>query len=213
MGQKDNIGFHRSADKPSHPVKTGVEFGPEMYRKIDEYIIRDWQMEDAPSIAKYANNRKIWMNLRDALPHPYSLKDAQSFISQVIISNPITVFAIATQSEAIGSIGLMLGKDVNRFTAEIGYWLAEPFWGKGIMTQAVKSMTAYAIHDLRLHRIFAEPYSTNPASARVLEKAGFICEGILRSNAFKDGNVLDQLLYSYVGKTSEQQSPLTKTGR
>jgi len=173
-----------------------------MHRKIGEYIIRDWRMEDAPSIAKYANNRKIWINLRDAFPYPYSLQDAESFISRVIEANPITVFAIATQSEAIGSIGLMVGKDVHRYTAEMGYWLAEPFWGKGIMTQAVKSMSSYAIHNLKLDRIFSEPYSTNPASVRVLEKAGFICEGMLRSNVFKDGKVLDQYLYSYVGKAN-----------
>jgi [ribosomal protein S5]-alanine N-acetyltransferase len=179
-------------------------FGSEMYRKIGEYIIRDWQVEDAPSIAKYANNRKIWMNLRDSFPNPYSLQDAENFLSRVIEANPRTIFAIATESEAIGSIGLMSGKDVHRFTAEMGYWLAEPFWGKGIMTQAVKSLTAYAIRDLKLYRIFAEPYTSNPASARVLEKAGFICEGILRSNVFKDGKVLDQFLYSYVGKTSTQ---------
>jgi RimJ/RimL family protein N-acetyltransferase len=175
-----------------------------MYREIGEYTIRDWQMGDAPSIAKYANNRKIWVNLRDSFPHPYSLQDAESFISRIVEATPITVFALATQLEAIGSIGLMLGKDVHRFTAEMGYWLAEPFWGKGIMTQAVKILTAYAISELKLHRIFAEPYTTNPASARVLEKAGFICEGILRSNVFKDGKVLDQYLYSYVGKRSTQ---------
>lgn len=161
-------------------------------------------MEDAPSIAKYANNRKIWLNLRDAFPHPYSLQDAESFISHSIESNPKTVFAIATQSKAIGSIGLLLGKDVHRFTAEMGYWLAEPFWGKGIMTKAVKSLTAYSIHDLKLHRVFAEPYTTNPASARVLEKAGFKREGILRANVFKDGKILDQFLYSYVAKASTQ---------
>lgn len=161
-------------------------------------------MEDAPSIAKYANNRKIWTNLRDAFPYPYGLQDAESFISRSIASNPITVFAIATQSEVIGSIGLLLGKDVHRFTAELGYWLAEPFWGKGIMTQAVKSLTDYATSDLKLHRIFAEPYTTNPASARVLEKAGFLCEGILRSNVFKDGKVLDQYLYGYIANMTTQ---------
>jgi len=135
-----------------------------MYREIVEYIIRDWRIKDAPSIAKYANNRKIWMNLRDAFPYPYSLQDAESFISRIIEADPITVFAIATQSEVIGSIGLMVGNDVHRYTAEMGYWLAEPYWGKGIMTQAVKSMTSYAVRNLKLHRIFAEPYSTNPAS-------------------------------------------------
>jgi len=125
--------------------------GPEMYREIGQHIIRGWRMEDAPSIAKYANNRKIWMNLRDAFPYPYSLQDAESFISRIIEADPITVFAIATQSEAIGSIGLMVGNDVHRYTAEMGYWLAEPYWGKGIMTKAVKSMTSYAVRNLKLH--------------------------------------------------------------
>ena len=93
---------------------------------------------------------------------------------------PVTVFAIANQLEAIGSIGLVIGKDVHRFTAEVGYWLAEPFWGKGIMTRALNILTEYGIQALGLNRIFAEPYTTNPASARVLEKAGFHCEDILR---------------------------------
>lgn len=144
------------------------------------------------------------MNLRDAFPHPYSLQDAETFLSRVIDAIPRTIFAIATETQAIGSIGLMPGKDVHRFTAEIGYWLAEPFWGNGIMTQAVKSLTAYALLELKLHRIFAEPYTTNPASARVLEKAGFIREGLLRSNVFKDGKILDQFLYSCVAKASTQ---------
>lgn len=155
-------------------------------------------MEDAPSLAKYANNRKIWMNVRDAFPYPYSIQDAETFISGVAESEPKNVFAIATSSEAIGSIGLMPGKDVHRYTTEMGYWLAEPFWGKGIMTQVVKSLTDYAIKDLKMLRVFAEPYTANVASARVLEKAGFTCEGILRSNVVKDGKVLDQFLYSYI---------------
>jgi RimJ/RimL family protein N-acetyltransferase len=155
-------------------------------------------MADAPSLARYANNRKIWMNLRNAFPHPYSLQDAKAFLAGITESDPTTVFAIATPSEAIGGIGLMTGKDVHRYTAEMGYWLAEPYWGKGIMTQAVTSMTAYAIEDLKMLRVFAEPYTTNPASVRVLEKAGYICEGRLRANVFKDGRVLDQFLYSYI---------------
>jgi ribosomal-protein-alanine N-acetyltransferase len=174
----------------------GVE--PDMHREIGQYVIRDWQIEDAPSIAKYANNRKIWINLRDAFPHPYGLQDAESFITSTLAVEPATVYAIASQSEAIGAIGLVLGQDVHRFTAEIGYWLGEPYWGKGIMTEAVKSLTAHAIRDLKLYRVFAEPFTTNPASARVLEKAGYRCEGIQRSSAFKNGEVLDQFLYSYV---------------
>jgi RimJ/RimL family protein N-acetyltransferase len=173
-----------------------------MYQTIGEYTIREWEMADAPSITKYADNRKIWKNLRDAFPNPYTLQDATSFLSRAMDTYKNTFFAIATPKEAIGAIGLTIGEDVHRFTAELGYWLAEPFWGKGIMTLAVKSLTAYAIDNLKLYRIFAEPYTTNPASAKVLEKVGFTCEGILRSNVFKDGKILDQFLYSYIVKTS-----------
>ena len=175
-----------------------------MYQEIGKYIIRDWQIQDAPFIVTYANNRKIWVNLRDAFPYPYSLADAKDFISRVTGADPVTVFALATQSEAIGSIGLMLGKDVHRFTAEMGYWLAEPYWGKGIMTDAVQFLIAWAFRELKLHRISAEPYSTNTASHRVLEKAGFLREGVLRSSAFKDGKILDQFLYSRVGDVVTQ---------
>ena len=177
-----------------------------MDQPIGEYRIRDWRMEDAPSIARHANNKKIWLNLRDIFPHPYTLSHARAYISNAITVNPATAFAIATPSEAIGGIGLVPGTDVHRFTAEMGYWLAEPFWGRGIMTRAVACMTAYAIGELKLHRVFAEPYTTNPASARVLEKAGFTREGVLRSNVYKDGRVLDQYMYSYIGIKSVQNS-------
>jgi RimJ/RimL family protein N-acetyltransferase len=144
------------------------------------------------------------MNLRDAFPHPYRLEDAERFISRAMEKSPKTFFAIATHDEAIGSIGLSMGNDVHRFTAEMGYWLAEPFWGQGIMTHSVKLIVSHGIKKLNLHRIFAEPYSTNTASARVLEKAGFTCEGILRSNVFKDGKILDQLLFSFIAQTGIQ---------
>ena len=166
--------------------------------RIGEYMIRDLQESDAPCIAKYANNRKIWINLRDAFPHPYHLTDAKKFLTQVIQNQPRVVFAIATEEEAIGTIGLMLGTDVHRFTAELGYWLAEQFWNKGIMTSAVKKLSDYAFDRFFLYLIYAEPYATNPASARVLEKAGFNREGILKSNVFKDGRVLHQWLYAKI---------------
>ncbi len=169
--------------------------------KLGNYFLRDWVYDDAPSLVKYANNKKIWLNLRDLFPHPYTLKDAQNFLSNVAQADPKTVFAIATEKEAIGSIGLSLGVDVHRYTAELGYFLAEPYWGKGIMTMAVKAVAEYAIIELKLNRIYAEPYQTNRASEKVLEKAGFHKEGIMRANAFKNGKILDQALYSYV-KTS-----------
>ncbi len=163
-----------------------------------KYKIRDWQRDDAESVARYANNRKIWINLRDIFPHPYTIANAEAFLSIVMEDDPKTVFAITNEVEAIGSIGLVLGKDVHRFTTELGYWLAEPFWGKGIMTEAVKGITEYAFRSFGLKRVYAEPYTTNLASARVLEKAGFKYEGLLRASAFKNGRLVDQLLYARV---------------
>ena len=169
-----------------------------MKLKIGKYMIRDWRIVDAPSVAKYANNKKIWINLRDGFPYPYQLSDAENFLSKVAQQNPRTVFAIANDKEAIGSIGLMLGGDVHRFTAEMGYWLAEPFWNKGIMSEVVGRFTDFAFEKFELNRIFAEPYIGNTASVRVLEKAGFVLEGTLRASVFKDGKVLDQFLYAKI---------------
>jgi len=165
---------------------------------IGAYMIRNWQDQDARAIAKYANNRKIWQNLRDGFPHPYGLQDAEDFLRQVFQQDPRTYFAIASKEEAIGGIGLGIGNDVHRFTAEMGFWLAEPFWNKGIMTESVVQFTEYAFEKFRLYRIYAEPYASNPASAKVLEKAGYQLEGILRANVFKDGRVLDQSLYARI---------------
>jgi RimJ/RimL family protein N-acetyltransferase len=169
-----------------------------MYHKINNIIIRDWKMDDVPSLVKYGDNRKIWQNLRDGFPHPYAVSDAEKFITKVNSSNPRTAFTIATEIEAIGSIGMLPGVDVHRFTAEMGYWLAEPFWNKGIMTKAVKYFTDWAFSEFNLHRISAAPYATNIPSHRVLEKAGFLLEGIIRSGAYKDGNIVDMFLYSIV---------------
>jgi RimJ/RimL family protein N-acetyltransferase len=166
--------------------------------KFGTYMLRNWQKEDALSIASHANNRKIWANLRDAFPHPYGIVDAEAFLSMVFQQKPRTVFAISHNHEAIGSIGLRIGEDVHRFTAELGYWLAEPFWNNGIMTQAVEKFSEFAFSHFKLNRIYAEPFAFNQASAGVLEKAGFACEGILRANVFKDGKILDQLLYARV---------------
>jgi len=165
---------------------------------IGEYMIRDWKRDDASSLAQYANNRKIWSNLRDAFPHPYTKEDAALYIARSLQKVPRTAFAIATKTEAIGSIGLMPGQDVHRFTAELGYWLGEPFWGRGIMTEAVKALSEYAFNGLGFRRIFAEPYATNLASARVLEKSGFLREGILRANVVKEDRTLDQFLYAKI---------------
>lgn len=169
-----------------------------MYLQIGSYFIRDFCIQDAAVLAKYASNPNIAANLRDGFPYPYKLTDAETFLSHVISQFPRTVFAIATEREAIGSIGLMIGKDVHRFTAELGYWLAEPFWGKGIMSSAVKLITRHGFEQLGLIRIYAEPYESNTASIRVLQKAGFEFEAKLKANAFKNDKIINQMLYSKV---------------
>jgi RimJ/RimL family protein N-acetyltransferase len=166
--------------------------------RFSDYMIRSWKMDDAPAIVKYANNKRIWRNLRDAFPHPYALSDAQDFLNKVTAHDPACVFAISTRTEAIGGIGMVIGEDVHRYAAELGYWLAEPFWNQGIMTQAVKLIAEYAFINVNLNRIYAEPYEGNNASVRVLEKAGFQYEGRLRTSVYKDGKLLDQLLYAKI---------------
>ena len=145
---------------------------------------------------RYANNRNIWINLRDIFPHPYTLEDAHAFLNIVTQENPELAFAIATASEPIGCIGLRLGQDVHRKTAELGYWLGEPYWGRGIMTEAVTEFSRYAFATFGLERLFAEPFESNQASIRVLEKAGFVREALMRASILKDGRIQNSFLYA-----------------
>jgi RimJ/RimL family protein N-acetyltransferase len=169
-----------------------------MELQLQSCVIRPWSLSDAAAVQRYANNRKIWLNLRDVFPHPYTLDHARTFLGYVTNEKPATTFAIADPSEAIGCIGLQIGRDVHRKTAELGYWLGEPFWGRGIMTEAVEILTRSAFGVFNLERIYAVPFANNPASARVLEKAGFVFEGRLRASVFKDNQRLDSLLYARV---------------
>lgn len=166
--------------------------------ELGEYVIRDWASEDAGAIVRHANNRKVATWLRDRFPFPYRAADASAFLSVACRQDPRTVFAIATPDEAIGGIGLDFGDDVHRFSAELGYWLGEPFWGRGIMTEAVRRFTAWAFEHLEVYRISAAVFDGNVASIRVLEKAGFEREGRLRAGVFKNGRILDQLLYAKI---------------
>ncbi len=140
-----------------------------MRLELSSCLIRSWPPEDAVSLQRYANNQNIWINLRDEFPHPYTWNDAHSFLRRVTQEKPETIFAIATSAEAIGGIGLRLGSDIHRKTAELGYWLGEPIWGRGIMSQAVLEFTRHAFETFDLQRVYAEPFETNRASARVLE--------------------------------------------
>lgn len=159
-------------------------------------LLRPLVAADAASLARHANDRDVWLNLRDRFPHPYTLDDARAYIAAAAARPRQTSFGIVVDGEAAGNIGLMPGDDVERFTAEIGYWLGRAFWGRGVMTEAVLATTRYAFAELGLHRVFAVPFAGNRASARVLEKAGYVCEGRMRRSAVKDGVVLDQWLYA-----------------
>ncbi|MBV8454672.1 MAG: GNAT family N-acetyltransferase [Deltaproteobacteria bacterium] len=165
----------------------------------EQIILRAWRNSDVSSLVRYANNRKIWINLRDIFPHPYTQAEAEKWIA-ICESNqgPTANFAIELQSEAIGGIGCRLLDDVNCKTAEIGYWLGEPFWGRGIATAALRQTTEYTFQTFSLERLQASVFEWNPASARVLEKAGYVLEGRLRRSIFKDGRLADSLLYARI---------------
>ena len=161
-------------------------------------IVRSYHSTDADSLASQADNRKIWQNLRDGFPHPYSVADADRFIQRAMQMKPESLFAICVDGKAVGGIGFTLNTDIERVSAEIGYWLGEPFWGRGIVTEALKAVTRYAVDTHGLFRLYAVPFESNKASARVLEKAGYQWEGRMRKSALKDGKVIDQLMYAYV---------------
>jgi RimJ/RimL family protein N-acetyltransferase len=161
-------------------------------------VVRSWAADDLGSLVKYADNRKIWLNLRDRFPHPYTRRDGRDFIQLARSQRPETMFAIEVDGEAAGGIGFVPHADVERVSGEIGYWLGEPFWGRGIVTEALVAVTKYAIDSHRLTRVFAVPYARNEASCRVLEKAGYVLEGRLRRSCIKDGEVIDQIQYAFI---------------
>jgi ribosomal-protein-alanine N-acetyltransferase len=159
--------------------------------------VRSWRADDLASLVAYADNRKIWLNLRDRFPHPYTKRAGHDFLRAMLTQRPETAFAIDVGGEAVGGIGFAMLPDVERVSAEIGYWLAEPFWGRGIATEAVAAVTRHAIATHGFTRVFAVPFAANAASCRVLEKAGYVLEGRLRRSAIKDGQVIDQLQYAF----------------
>lgn len=163
---------------------------------MGEYLIRDLGPDDVSSITRHADNPAIAATLRDLFPYPYSEDDARAFIHRVNNEDPPMAFAIASASEAFGVIAYVAGKDVYRFSAEVGYWIGEDYWGRGIMTEALDTFSAYLFETFEINRLYAGIFSSNPASARVLEKAGYTREGILRAHVTKNGELLDEYLYS-----------------
>lgn len=166
---------------------------------MKNFILRDWEQTDAESVAAAANNEKIAANLRNTFPNPYTLADARWYVNDCIEhksdERQITK-AIVVDGKAVGSIGVFAKDDVYEKSAELGYWLAEDFWGQGIMTEAVKMICAEAFDRLDIVRIFAEPFEHNQGSRRVLEKSGFTYEGMMRNGVYKNGRVLSYCMYS-----------------
>ncbi len=158
--------------------------------------IRSWQWSDRDSLVKHANNRKIWINVRDRFPFPYGNDDADRWLAFARGARPETSYAIEVGGNAVGGIGFAMQEDVNRISAEIGYWLGEEFWGKGIMTAAVRAMTEYAFANFELCRLYASVFEWNHASCRVLERVGYVREGTMKRSAIKDGQTIDQFLYA-----------------
>ncbi|MCB7306074.1 GNAT family N-acetyltransferase [Bariatricus massiliensis] len=160
--------------------------------------IKKWELSDAKDFAAALSNTKIQDNLRDGLPYPYTEQDGLEYISGMFSADKSETFAFAvtTESKVIGSIGIFRQKNIHRQTAELGYFIAEGYWGKGIMTEAVKQSCKYVFDNSDIIRIYAEPFAYNAASCRVLEKAGFQYEGTLRNNAVKNGKVIDMKMYS-----------------
>ena len=175
---------------------------------LPKCTVREWRLDDAVSLAQHANDRRIWLNMRDAFPHPYTIADATAFLAVAIAMQSRTWFAVTVDGHAVGGIGYTLHGDVERVAAEIGYWLGTAFWGRGIMTSALRAVTAYAFREHPdLRRVYAVPYATSTASAHILEKSGYRLEGRMRQSVIKDGHVLDQFMYAILRDEVPQEPP------
>lgn len=165
--------------------------------------IRSYRPDDLEALVRYANNPRVAANLRDRFPHPYTVEDGLEWLAAAAQQDPEANFVIATEAELIGTVGLSLGDDVYRRSAEVGYWVAEPFWGRGIATRVLRAITEWGLAHFDLLRIYAYVFADNVASARVLEKAGYELEGTMRRAVVKDGRVMDQMVYAKLSVAKE----------
>jgi [ribosomal protein S5]-alanine N-acetyltransferase len=161
-----------------------------------DFILRPWSLTDIDSLATYANNANIAKYLTNIFPHPYTAADAKKFIEMVSQHQPTQVFTIEVNGRASGAIGLFPQSDIMSKNAEMGYWLAEPLWGRGIITKAIKQMLEYGFKTWDINRIYARPFGTNTGSQKALEKAGFTLEGRFEKTIFKNGEFEDELVYA-----------------
>lgn len=165
--------------------------------ETENFILRDWLEADAESLVQVANNKKIYDNLRDLFPHPYSIEDAKAFIKMTQQANEKAIFlAVEIEGKAIGSVGITFKDDIYRKNAEIGYFIGEDFWGKGYMTEIIKEITKYTFSNFDIIRIYAEPFEDNKASRRALEKAGFKLEAVFKNYVIKNKIIKNSCIYS-----------------
>jgi ribosomal-protein-alanine N-acetyltransferase len=169
-----------------------------MLLNLGDLRIRDWRKDDLECLVRYANNAKIAANLRDQFPHPYTRREGIEYLNYVRATDVALSFAIEFGGEAVGGIGFKQGIDISRLSMEMGYWLGEPFWGRGLTTRSVTAASDWALDNYKVVRLFAMTFAHNVPSMRVLEKSGFHREGILRRSAIKNGVILDQVLYAKV---------------
>ncbi|HEX9707826.1 MAG TPA: GNAT family N-acetyltransferase [Steroidobacteraceae bacterium] len=169
-----------------------------MHLDCGSCIVRDWREGDREALVRFANNRRVWRNLKNRFPHPYTAADAEAWLALSRTSAARTGWAIEVDDLSVGGIGLVPLEDVHIRSAHIGYWLGEPYWGRGIATDAVRSVSDYALGKSGYLRLEAPVYAWNPASMRVLEKCGFVREGVMKKSVFKDGEVIDSMLYARV---------------
>lgn len=163
---------------------------------IDGIAVRRFRAGDGPDLVRHANSAAVARNLRDAFPHPYTDHDAAAWLVRANDDEAERSFAITAADAVIGGIGLKREFDVNRLTNEVGYWLGEAWWGRGIATASLQAVSTWAFAELDIVRIWGGVYSSNPASCRVLEKAGYVYEGTLHRSVIKNGVILDQLVYA-----------------
>lgn len=161
-------------------------------------IVRDWAPSDEASLVHFANNRNVWRNLLHRFPHPFTPQHARTWFALLAAMPQPTHWAIEVDGIACGGIGVDLGEGVFIRSAHFGYWLGEPYWGRGIMTAAAGATADYALERFDLVRLEAPVFAWNPASMRVLEKCGFLREGVLRRSIYKDGQITDQVMYALV---------------
>lgn len=170
----------------------------EIHDENGKFLLREWRLADAVSLARNISNINIWNNVRDGLPYPYTEQNAQEYLYAVSKKMYVQDFAIVTGNEAVGGIGFIPLCDVERYSAELGYWLGEPYWNRGIMSEAIRLVVEHVFRETDIIRLFASVYEHNPASMRVLEKAGFTRQAVLRKAAVKNGKVIDMYYFDIV---------------